>query len=119
MKRAGIFESIIYPLLLTMVLFLGPISMQISSNYKRFLTEPCFWKSNLNNLIWWRNHIVAPISEEFTFRACMLPAMLQCIHPITAVFVCPLFFGIAHFHHISERFKSGLDLKSVLFISCK
>nr|CAD7445062.1 unnamed protein product [Timema bartmani] len=58
------------------------------------ITEPMYWVSNFQNLIWVRNHIVAPLSEEFTFRACMLPLLLQCFQPITAIFVCPLFFGI-------------------------
>lgn len=58
------------------ILFLEPVSSQIGS------------------LIWWRNHVVAPVSEEFTFRACMMPALLQCFRPISAVFICPLFFGI-------------------------
>jgi len=53
-----------------------------------------YWMSNLTNLIWLRNHVVAPLSEEFTFRACMLPLLLQCFRPMTAVFVCPLFFGV-------------------------
>ncbi|KAJ4437554.1 hypothetical protein ANN_17699 [Periplaneta americana] len=57
--------------------------------------EPMYWMSNLTNLIWLRNHVVAPLSEEFTFRACMLPLLLQCFRPMTAVFVCPLFFGVA------------------------
>lgn len=59
-----------------------------------YISEPVFWFNNLRDLIWWRNHVVAPLSEEFTFRACMLPALLQCFQPITAVFICPLFFGV-------------------------
>ena len=57
-------------------------------------TEPMHWLANVTNLIWLRNHLVAPLSEEFTFRACMLPLLLQCFRPMTAVFVCPLFFGV-------------------------
>lgn len=50
-------------------------------------------KSNFTDLIWLRNYVVAPISEEFTFRACIIPLLLQCFQPMTAVFICPVFFG--------------------------
>jgi len=63
--------------------------------------------------------VVAPLSEEWTFRACMLPLLLQCFTPATAIFVCPLFFGVAHFHHVMERVKMGMGIKHALFISCE
>ncbi|CAG2052940.1 unnamed protein product [Timema podura] len=84
LRVRGLFPAVLTSLVLTMMLFLGPLCMQ----------EPMYWVSNFQNLIWVRNHIVAPLSEEFTFRACMLPLLLQCFQPITAIFVCPLFFGI-------------------------
>lgn len=89
--------------------------------YKIILTllEPMYWLGNVHTLIWWRNHIVAPLSEEWTFRACMLPLLLQCFTQTTAIFICPLFFGVAHFHHVVERIKMGMEIKLALFISCK
>jgi prenyl protein peptidase len=27
-----------------------------------------YWKESLSDLVWWRNHIVAPVTEEFAFR---------------------------------------------------
>ncbi|GLV40539.1 severas [Carabus blaptoides fortunei] len=118
LRTPCIIPATILPLVLTMVLFLGPISMQANSGILKLHSQPVFWLNNLRDLIWWRNHVVAPLSEEFTFRACMLPALLQCFQPITAVFICPLFFGVAHFHHMAERINSGLDLKTALIISC-
>jgi membrane protease YdiL (CAAX protease family) len=38
--------------------------------------------------------VIAPLSEEFTFRACMLPLLLQCMSPLSAVLLSPLLFGI-------------------------
>lgn len=52
------------------------------------------WKTNLQDILWIRNQIVAPISEEFTFRACMLPQLLKCYLTSQAVLVSPLFFGV-------------------------
>ncbi|XP_010224360.1 PREDICTED: CAAX prenyl protease 2, partial [Tinamus guttatus] len=43
------------------------------------------------------------------FRACMVPVLLPCTGPARAVLACPLFFGVAHFHHVIEqlRFRQG------------
>ena len=82
---------------------------------------------------------MAPVSEEFTFRACMLPQLLKCYSSFQAIFICPLFFGIGewvfftifitvsakccfcslgHFHHMTERCKSGMPVLQSLLISC-
>ena len=39
----------------------------------------------------------APITEEFIFRACMMPFLIPTIGEGAAVFVCPLFFGVGKF----------------------
>lgn len=101
-----------------MILFLGPLSVQILNGFWRLYAEPMYWLGSVHTLIWWRNHIVAPLSEEWTFRACMLPLLLQCFTQTTAIFICPLFFGVAHFHHVVERIKMGMEIKLALFISC-
>ena len=36
-----------------------------------------YWRRSIRDWKWWRNHVVAPFSEEFTFRACMLPMLLR------------------------------------------
>lgn len=118
LRWPGLFLASVVPLLLTMILFLGPLALQALNGLWSLYAEPMYWLSNIGNLIWLRNHIVAPLSEEFTFRACMVPLLLQCFQPLTAVFVCPLFFGVAHFHHMAERLKAGMDLKQALLISC-
>ncbi|GLH07732.1 hypothetical protein R5R35_005888 [Gryllus longicercus] len=117
-RLAGLLPALILPLGLTMVLFLGPLSMQGLSGLWKLYAEPMYWVSNAKSLIWLRNHVVAPLSEELTFRACMLPLLLQCFRPLTAVFICPLFFGVAHFHHMVERMRNGLDFKRSLMLSC-
>lgn len=76
------------------------------------------WLNNFTNVLWLRNFLVAPLSEEFTFRACMMPLLLQSFTPSTAVLITPLFFGVAHFHHMIERLRSGMDMKTAIIISC-
>lgn len=94
-----------------------------------------FWFNYCQNLLWIRNHVVAPLSEEFTFRACMLPLLLQSFSPLTSIFITPLFFGVgkmphimlsynaitlfilAHLHHMIERLRTGMDKKTAIIIS--
>jgi prenyl protein peptidase len=47
----------------------------------------------------------------------MLPILLGYYSPHGAVLVSPLFFGIAHFHHMIERIRKGQDLQTAFFIS--
>ena len=76
------------------------------------------WKSNLEDILWVRNQLVAPISEEFTFRACMVPQLLHCYSASRVVLVSPLFFGVGHFHHMTERCRQGMPFINSLLVSC-
>ncbi|XP_001600218.2 CAAX prenyl protease 2 [Nasonia vitripennis] len=118
LRWTGIIQAIIIPLCLTMVLFLGPLYMQGLNGLWRLYVEPTYWLGSVRTLVWWRNQVVAPLSEEWTFRACMLPLLLQCFGPTTAIFICPLFFGVAHFHHLIENTRRGMTFKTALLRSC-
>lgn len=61
--------------------------------------------------------MIAPFCEEFTFRACMMPIMLQSFSIPNACIISSLFFGIGHFHHIYSRLKNGLELESAILVS--
>ncbi|XP_014011089.1 CAAX prenyl protease 2 [Salmo salar] len=111
----GLIPAIILPLLLTMVLFVGPL-IQLAMDCPwgfmdgiRVTFDPWFWALCLSDMRWLRNQVVAPLTEELVFRACMLPMLVPCTSPSTAIFTCPLFFGVAHFHHVIEllRFRQG------------
>ncbi|XP_041821440.1 CAAX prenyl protease 2 [Chelmon rostratus] len=115
MRFDGLIPAIILPLLLTMVLFLGPL-MQLAMDCPwsfmdgiRVAFDPWFWMLCFSDMRWLRNQVVAPLTEELVFRACMLPMLVPCAGPSTAIFTCPLFFGVAHFHHVIEllRFRQG------------
>lgn len=112
----GLLTAFVLPLILTAILFLGPLSQQAFNGVFKTIENPL---QNFTNVLWLRNHIVAPLSEEFTFRACMLPLLLQTFKPSTAVLITPLFFGVAHFHHMAERLRAGMDKKTVIIVSCK
>lgn len=40
----------------------------------------------------------------------MLPVLLPSFGCLVSIFLCPLFFGLAHFHHIYESIKEGNKL---------
>ena len=51
----------------------------------------------------WNDYAVAPLCEEFCFRACMVPLMLAGgFSPALTVLVTPIFFGAAHLHRLRE-----------------
>mmetsp|Transcript_6729 Transcript_6729/g.14850 ORF Transcript_6729/g.14850 Transcript_6729/m.14850 type:complete len:310 (+) Transcript_6729:88-1017(+) len=55
------------------------------------------------HLLLWRNLVVAPLSEEFVFRGCMVPLLLlQGSSKAAAILLPPLFFGAAHLHHLHD-----------------
>lgn len=60
--------------------------------------DPCFWMLCGSDMRWLRNQVVAPLTEELVFRACMLPMLVPCAGPSIAIFTCPLFFGVGEFY---------------------
>ncbi|CAH3029166.1 unnamed protein product [Porites evermanni] len=111
----SIFIAILFPLLLTMILFFGPTMLLYFSrefvSVKGFLEYPSSWVNSINL----RNYLVAPLSEEFVFRACLLPMLVPGFGNVMPIFICPLFFGVAHIHHVIERLQHGENPKDVWF----
>uniref|UniRef100_A0A3B3T8D9 CAAX prenyl protease 2 n=1 Tax=Paramormyrops kingsleyae TaxID=1676925 RepID=A0A3B3T8D9_9TELE len=109
---------------LLQVLFLGPL-IQLAADcpwgfldgIKVGLADPWFWALCASDMRWLRNQVVAPLTEELVFRACMLPMLVPCAGPLAAIFTCPLFFGVAHFHHVIELLRFGQGTVSGIFLS--
>jgi len=117
LRLPGLLHALTLPLLLTALLFTGSIAMLLMDDKSRLFLSPVYWNHYLRDWIWWRNHVVAPFSEEFTFRACMLPVLLGYYTHKQAIVISPLFFGVAHFHHMVERIRKGQDILSTFLIS--
>ncbi|XP_004924603.1 CAAX prenyl protease 2 isoform X2 [Bombyx mandarina] len=117
LRTSGWIQATLLPLFLTAILFLGPLTMQFLSGIWKLYTKPLYWLASWQDLVWLRNHIMAPLSEEWVFRACMMPLLLQCLKAEVAIFTGPLLFGTAHFHHMFEQMKSGYDFKTALMVS--
>ncbi|KAH1137172.1 hypothetical protein GLYMA_10G071200v4 [Glycine max] len=62
------------------------------------------WLSAISsNILVWRNYVVAPLTEELVFRACMIPLLL-CggLKTYSIILLCPIFFSLAHLNHFLE-----------------
>lgn len=116
-RWTGLIPACILPLVLTVVLFLGPLTLQYYSGIWKLYSQPVYWVSSCRDLIWLRNHVMAPLSEEWVFRSCMMPLLLQCLPPVSAIIIGPLLFGVAHFHHVFEQMKAGCTLTTAVMIS--
>ncbi|NWI13012.1 FACE2 protease, partial [Crypturellus soui] len=66
---------------------------------------PRLWALCLADVRWLRNQVVAPLTEELVFRGCMVPVLLPCTGAARALLAGPLFFGLAHFHHVIEQLR--------------
>ncbi|CAB4054341.1 RCE1 [Lepeophtheirus salmonis] len=119
-RFSGFIPALIIPLFLTLTLFLGPFVSLVLSIEGDFVTNILqYLSAGLRSWIWWRNHIVAPFTEEFTYRACMIPILIGYFGPKASVLVSPLLFGIAHFHHMVEKINQGQDLCQLfLYLDC-
>ncbi|KAI9272090.1 hypothetical protein EDC94DRAFT_249321 [Helicostylum pulchrum] len=103
LERPGLVVDMIKPLLLTMSLFLGPLSVMFFEQelpfQKHFSVERDLY-SIFTTLLGQRNYLVGPLTEEFVFRACMIAVLYQANYSTTfLIFVSPLYFGLAHLHH--------------------
>jgi prenyl protein peptidase len=107
--------GVVLPLLLTMILFLGPLTLLlVDRGIAELLHEFQDFGSCLRDLKWHRTYVVAPFSEELIFRSCMMPLLVPVFGLHKSVLLAPLFFGVAHFHHISEQLRLGHNVLNVL-----
>uniref|UniRef100_A0A8C1FK34 CAAX prenyl protease 2 n=1 Tax=Cyprinus carpio carpio TaxID=630221 RepID=A0A8C1FK34_CYPCA len=67
------------------------------------------WIKCVKDLRWLRNQVMALLTEESVFRACMIPMLVPCTGFRATIFISPLLFGVAHFHHIIEQLRFGQD----------
>jgi hypothetical protein len=101
-RTAGIVQASVIPLVLTMILFAGPLAMSYYDEWLfhfqrgtigQYLLDQL--KAEVTSLIFWRNYIVGPLTEEWVFRSCMCPLLICGGFSWTqTIFLSPFFFGI-------------------------
>lgn len=130
-------QAITFPLLLTSLLYLGPLAMAALEMYEDWCEgrlkftgsggscpthSTCEFlyslKLLISDVLAWRNFVLAPLTEEVVFRACMIPILLCAgLQVNTIIFLCPLFFGLAHANHFWELVHlQNCDKKRALLI---
>ena len=63
-----------------------------------------------------RNYVVGPFTEEWIFRSCMCPLLVsEGLSVSGTVFLAPLFFSLAHMHHMWRTDKARPSRNQVLF----
>ncbi|PWA34016.1 farnesylated protein-converting enzyme 2 [Artemisia annua] len=115
-------EAVVIPLFLTSLMYAGSFVLKFYSIWsswadhedhridlsfeglKILLEKIINWMLSLvYNISAWRMYIVAPLTEELVFRACMIPLLL-CggFEPYTVILLSPVFFSLAHLNHLLE-----------------
>ncbi|KAI0194377.1 CaaX-protease [Xylaria flabelliformis] len=91
-------------LLLTAILFSGPLfeTLIVDGGWRRwFSLQPV--SGLFSEWITWRNIVAGPFTEEVLFRSASVPLMLIAQTSMTrTIFLSPVIFGLAHFHHFYE-----------------
>ena len=93
----GRISAMMGSLLLVVVLYAGPL-VQATTSGQRLFDNLKRERFDINL----RNYVIAPFAEEFIFRGCMIPLLLPHLGPLWTILLCPLFFGLAHVHHLVE-----------------
>ncbi|GAV04448.1 hypothetical protein RvY_14722 [Ramazzottius varieornatus] len=126
-KFSGFLPAITLPILLTLILFSGALLSDYLQGRFRGYNQAFFsllWynlhyrrrilRDTIYSWMWWRAYVVAPLSEEFVYRACLIPVIAWCYGTTTAVFLSPLAFGVAHLHHIFDRVRHGAPVAEAI-----
>ncbi|KAK7267971.1 hypothetical protein RIF29_20652 [Crotalaria pallida] len=132
-----IWQAVVFPLSLTSLMYAGSLCNKCLllldswrqyrssggglsfDSCKHVLQRFLAWLSAISsNVLAWRNYVVAPLTEELVFRACMIPLLL-CggIRTINVILLCPIFFSLAHLNHFMEIYvKQNYRIKKAAMI---
>ena len=110
----NLLKSIFCSLFLTLVLFAGPVLQNFMNRKIKYALKSDNKLETFTNLTAWRNYIISPLTEEFVFRSCMIPLLIPQLGCVKTVLITPLFFGMAHLHHIIEGYCLNQEALQVL-----
>ncbi|XAR64657.1 hypothetical protein NMG60_11008416 [Bertholletia excelsa] len=117
-----LWQAVVYPVSLTSLMYAGSLvlkSISLLKSWKEHRNDGEGHSSNCmdnvlqiliskmlsfaSDVLSWRYFIVAPLTEELVFRACMI-SLLLCggFRTYSIIFFCPIFFSLAHLHHFLE-----------------
>lgn len=113
LRLNGLVAAATLPMLLTAALFLGPLTIWAWDWHHGELAS----RPGRPAIQVFRDILMGPLTEEFAFRSCMAPLLLlEGFSAARTILVTPLFFGVAHAHHLYEYIvHQGHSLGSALF----
>ncbi|CAD5232182.1 unnamed protein product [Bursaphelenchus xylophilus] len=102
--------------LLTATVYLGTFIMDIldGSLTLRSVFALDEWIGCFKDLIWLRNNIMAPITEELAFRSCAAVLIRHSLGDNPAIFFSPLLFALSHYHHLKNDIHHGQSIANAL-----
>jgi len=123
--RPVLLAKSLVPLALTMILFLGPLVQLGVNNQREILLEfdnlkelnlqktlasaKNYMVNLVGSIIWWRNYVISPFTEEFVFRSCMICMLVSKMDAQLIYLLTPLYFGLAHVHHAFEEIQKNRE----------
>lgn len=110
-RKNGLIAAITFPTLLTAIFYTGNLATLVLDGSATKIFDANFWTAPFNNIFWLRNALMAPITEELSFRACSATLLRICIGEFAATFVAPISFSLSHLHHIFEDQKQGIPME--------
>ena len=120
LRRDGILRASVLSVLSAILLFTGPLVQPLFARRKDGTTVvqaflQYFARHIEGEVERWdialRNLVVAPVTEEWLFRGCMLAVLLPTMDTRVAVATVPMLFGLAHTHHLLEWYRNPKDMQ--------
>ncbi|CAN1820824.1 CAAX prenyl protease 2 [Linum perenne] len=117
-------QAVVYPLSLTSLMYVGSLVhklMLVVESWREHTEQGghigdfakdqlqdfrAWMSSTITNVLAWRSYVVAPITEELVFRACMIPLLL-CggFKPYIVICLCPILFSMGKFYFANQHTK--------------
>ncbi len=120
LRTPGLAAAAILPLVLTMLLFAGPLLALAlsrpagsSGSARSAAHSSSLWAQRIVHVSFahaLRNWVAAPLLEEFLFRGCLLSYLLAAgASPGRCIALSPALFAACHLHHLHElvRYQVG------------
>ncbi|BGP40075.1 CAAX prenyl protease [Rhodotorula kratochvilovae] len=110
-RSADLARLLAYPLGLTASLFAGSfyvLALEGELPGQVRARTWASWRAKFGGWKGWRNYVLAPLTEELSFRSCIVAAsVLGGWSTKRLIFITPLWFGLAHIHHAWETYLAG------------
>lgn len=107
-----------FGLVLISILFIGPLSDLVLSEGEIPIVSYIEEFQSLHGI---RDLLVGPLTEELVYTSAIIVTLLQVSPAVpinTLIFLPPVFFSIAHFHHAYQLHLKGFGLVPILLTTC-